>query len=514
MVSKRMLLQAACSLDTMYCIASFCVFIAAARAAPWHSWYFWAALLLAYSYYYYLSSDVSITTVHGSSRNSFHVRAHRRMSTIAGRGYLPTPYILNANVATIYAVLGRPELNNELPLERETIVGLYSDGEVCVLDWSFSQTSKAARDTRTSLSEIACDEEKAHQKNPKAPVVVLFHGLTGGSSDSNVLYVTRYLNEAGFHVVIPVRRGCCEGTISSNSALPKHYEYGAVEDTQHAVNYISRKMSGHPLLAVGLSAGANILANYLGQTGRSSKIIGAVSVANGYCWDVGTRNLQLYHPVWDTVMSGMVHRTLFKRFHETILTAAGQMADGPRSPVTDASSSAASPAPATPKTPTTPLESFSSLKFLKRTGSMREYDEAISRRLHGYSSLAEFYRQQSCIHRLDNISVPTFFLNALDDPLVLPTGIPTEILRSNPKTLLVTTSSGGHLGWAEGWWPFRRVPSWMDRFILEALQVTLEESEALQQEQSCDDRLSGDLAREPPTVSKDDGSSIKNFKFD
>ena len=64
MVSKRKILQAAWSLHSLYCIMGFALFIIAARAAPWHSPFFWMILAGAYSYYYYSSHDVSITTVH------------------------------------------------------------------------------------------------------------------------------------------------------------------------------------------------------------------------------------------------------------------------------------------------------------------------------------------------------------------------------------------------------------------------------------------------------------------
>ena len=399
------------------------------------------------------------------------MRLLREMTTtLAGRGYLPTPFLLNANLQTLFAALGRPGLEQRILYDREIVKNLFPDGEVCVLDWSYAPESARAR-----------------QSTP-TPVVILFHGLTSGSDDSNVLYVAKAINDAGWHAVIPVRRGCCTDSISSDLAVPKHYAYGDVEDTEYVVHYISRKMEGHPLLSVGLSAGSNIMCNYLGLYGRASRIIGAVSVANGYCWERGTQALQQHHPVWDALMSGMVHHNLFKRhavFRERFSSVSPEgVILGEESPV-----AVRSPGGFSPVSPTEAAAAAAAavvalpLRLLKRTGSMREYDEAISRRLHGFASLQEFYRHQSCVHRLDNVAVPTIFLNSLDDPLAHRDNIPGDILRANPHVVLVTTSSGGHLGWAEGWWPFRRKASWMDRFIIEGLAVTLNESnERLQQQ--------------------------------
>jgi predicted alpha/beta-fold hydrolase len=35
----------------------------------------------------------------------------------------------------------------------------------------------------------------------------------------------------------------------------------------------------------------------------------------------------------------------------------------------------------------------------------------------GYSSTDEYYTKASCVHRLQNIEIPTFFINSLDDPI-------------------------------------------------------------------------------------------------
>ena len=110
---------------------------------------------------------------------------------------------------------------------------------------------------------------------------------------------------------------------------------------------------------------------------------------------------------------------------------------------------------------------------------IRDYDECVSRRLHGYSDLRSFYDAQSCRHVLGGITVPTFFLNALDDPVASPFAVPYRELAANPNTCLVTTPRGGHLGWADGLWPFpTSYHSWLERFIREVALAVRAEVEA------------------------------------
>lgn len=50
---------------------------------------------------------------------------------------------------------------------------------------------------------------------------------------------------------------------------------------------------------------------------------------------------------------------------------------------------------------------------------------------------------------MGDINVPTFFLNALDDPLVHESSIDYEVFNCNENICLGTTKHGGHLGYNE-----------------------------------------------------------------
>ena len=65
----------------------------------------------------------------------------------------------------------------------------------------------------------------------------------------------------------------------------------------------------------------------------------------------------------------------------------------------------------------------------------------------GYKNLEDYHYQVSACHRIPQIATPTFFLNALDDPVVPPDCIDFDSIRQNKHTFLGTTQYGGHLGY-------------------------------------------------------------------
>ena len=51
---------------------------------------------------------------------------------------------------------------------------------------------------------------------------------------------------------------------------------------------------------------------------------------------------------------------------------------------------------------------------------------------------------------------PLLCINALDDPICQSTLFPLDQARRNPCVIFVTTAAGGHIGFGEGFNPWRR----------------------------------------------------------
>lgn len=105
---------------------------------------------------------------------------------------------------------------------------------------------------------------------------------------------------------------------------------------------------------------------------------------------------------------------------------------------------------------------------LRRPRRLREFDETVTAPLAGYRDADDYYRRTSVGPRLSDITLPTLIVAAADDPI-----IPVDPLRSarlGPRTELVLTESGGHLGYVgqRRGDPDRR---WIDWRILEWLSA-------------------------------------------
>lgn len=61
----------------------------------------------------------------------------------------------------------------------------------------------------------------------------------------------------------------------------------------------------------------------------------------------------------------------------------------------------------------------------------------------GYNGLKHYFKECTLTKRMTGISVPTFFISSLDDPLYGPHVVPKEI--TNDNVLLAVTEKGGHI---------------------------------------------------------------------
>ena len=123
-----------------------------------------------------------------------------------------------------------------------------------------------------------------------------------------------------------------------------------------------------------------------------------------------------------------------------------------------------------------PTETFvADDEMAMRSMSIRELDEAVTRRQYGYASVDDYYASASSDQRLHLITTPTLLLNAFDDPIVPGWSLcrAMDAARDNPNLLMAVTSYGGHLGWAERADPWGN-PAWAERTACGFLEAALE----------------------------------------
>jgi predicted alpha/beta-fold hydrolase len=75
--------------------------------------------------------------------------------------------------------------------------------------------------------------------------------------------------------------------------------------------------------------------------------------------------------------------------------------------------------------------------------TIRSYDDACTRKVYGYTTVNNYYRDCSCSGLIEHVRVPLVCINAMDDPVAWSDCIPLDEIKINPYVFLATTDYGG-----------------------------------------------------------------------
>ena len=260
---------------------------------------------------------------------------------------------------------------------------------------------------------------------PDAPLVVLFHGLEGGSTSHYARALLALLGARGWNGVVPHFRGC-GGT---PNRLPRAYHSGDHAEVGAMLASIrSRVPAATTLYAVGVSLGGSALLNWLGRAGDDAAR--TITAAAAVCAPI------------DLVAAGMaidrgVNRIYAKHFLTTLRPKS--LAIAARFPgLLDASR-------------------------IRRVRTMWEFDDAVTAPLHGFAGTHDYWTRASSKPWLRSIGVPTLVLNARNDPFIPASSLPaaSEVSRA---VMLEQPHAGGHAGFASG--PFPGHVDWLPGRLL------------------------------------------------
>ncbi|KAF8514617.1 Alpha/Beta hydrolase protein [Gautieria morchelliformis] len=271
------------------------------------------------------------------------------------------------------------------------------------------------------------------------PVLIVLHGLTGGSHES---YVRAALAEVtpdrkngglGMRGVAMNFRGCAGSPVLSK----KLYHAGSTEDLRALVLWLSNVMPTSPLFGLGFSMGANVLVKYCGEEGDACPLTAAISIAN--IWD--------YFKAGRHIETGLINRYVYDFV----------LGDALRNLVR-ANSQAF-------QTETR----FSVADLLRRRlVRTRYYCDVVNSQLGGFRDADDYYIQASCAQYIGRVRTPTLALNARDDPMAYELNLPYAEVQGSPWVVMATTG-GGHMGWFE-----TKVKRWYVKPIREFLDAFLQ----------------------------------------
>lgn len=273
------------------------------------------------------------------------------------------------------------------------------------------------------------DWSDAAAGNAMAPLVVVFHGLEGGSGSHYARTLMTALALIGWRGVIPHFRGCS----GEPNMKPRAYHSGDHEEVGAMLAAIRVRVGNDvATYAIGVSLGGSALLNWLGRQGSlaATLITAAASVSAPLDLTIagveigrGLNQIYAWHFLDTLKPKG---RVMARRFPGLL--------DETR---------------------------------LRHVRTMYDFDDVVTAPLHGFTGTADYWRRASSKPWLPHVAVPTLVLNAKNDPFIPPSSLPGPADVSR-EVVLEQPAEGGHAGFLEGSFPGRH--TWLPRRLLQFLR--------------------------------------------
>ncbi|HWQ40215.1 MAG TPA: hydrolase [Burkholderiales bacterium] len=257
-----------------------------------------------------------------------------------------------------------------------------------------------------------------------APLVVLFHGLEGGSRSPYAANLMRHLAAAGWRGVVPHFRGC-GGRLNR---LPRAYHSGDATEIGWMLRQAASRSGADTVYAVGVSLGGNALLKWLAQAGAGADVLVRRAAAVSAPLDlrragdglaVGLNRIYTRHFLRSMKRKSLAKLALFPNLYDR-----------------DA---------------------------LRRARTLRAFDDLVTAPLHGFRDADDYWSRASALPDLHAIRVPTLIVHARNDPF-----LPGEYLswdaHAAPCVTLEITEGGGHAGFVSG--PFPGRLDWLPQRLL------------------------------------------------
>lgn len=274
---------------------------------------------------------------------------------------------------------------------------------------------------------------------PKKVILIVFPGLTGCSKDNYVTHLVDKAIKSGCTAVVMNYRG-----IEVELTTPRTYCATDHSDLHMVINHVHNKYKEHKILAVGVSLGGIKLGGYLAKQYDDSLISYALIVSAPMNTIYSCEELEKTHHffTFNRHLSRSLGRYFSKYKH---LFETDQKYD---------------------------------CEAIARCSSLREFDTKFVCKQFGYESLLDYYKDACLDSKIQNIKIPTIFLNAGDDMFSPSRAFPIEKLQQNPYTAMVWTKYGGHISFCEGILPTGC--NYVCRLLKEYLDYVLNESQELE----------------------------------
>ena len=256
--------------------------------------------------------------------------------------------------------------------------------------------------------DIAWSEDIENSDTSK-PIFVLFHGLEGCFYSPYANGLMNAFAKQGWLSVMMHFRGCS----GKPNKLARAYHSGEVEDARFFLEHLHQRFPNQTKVAVGISLGGNMLANYLAKYSDKPLLDAATIVSAPFDLSACSARIeQGFSKLYKNYLLSSLKKSALQKHHL--------------------------------------LKGKLGLNYhnIKRVTKLYEFDDLITAPLHGFKDAEDYYQQCSGIHRLKEIKLPTQIIHAKDDPFMTDAVIPKYVLPDNIDYRLF--EQGGHVGFVTG----------------------------------------------------------------
>ncbi len=265
---------------------------------------------------------------------------------------------------------------------------------------------------------------------PRAPLVILLHGLTGDEVSIYMMRSTATLNGFGY----PVLRLNLRGAGPSRVLSRFQYHAGRTADLDMALAALPKALTANGIAAVGFSLGGNMLLKFLGERGAAQPIRAAASVSAPIDLAATARCMQRWR-------NFAYQAYLMREMRTEALAPKAELSERERSAVLEAR-------------------------------SIWEFDASFSAPRNGFAGADDYYAKNGARSYLDGIKVPTLVIHALDDPWVPADPYVAYDWKRNRSLAAILPHRGGHVGFHGS----DRRASWHDLAIARFLDAVFSRS--------------------------------------
>ena len=248
------------------------------------------------------------------------------------------------------------------------------------------------------------------------PIVVLLHGLEANAKGNLMTKMAEAYLKEGFGVVLVNFRGC-NGIEPLNVGA---YHMGFTNDVNQLTKFLHKKYPNRPLYLSGFSLGGNVSLKFLGELGETAQkernVRGAVTMSVPY--DLVESGGKIDRGFNRIVYAGNFLRTLIKKAERQHEQFGGNV----------------------------PYD----IDDIRRCRTIGDFDDAFISKIYGFRDKVDYYTQNQAKGWLPKIRVPCISINAIDDPFIEASSLPTdeEHVKGAPVRLIFT-EEGGHCGFVD-----------------------------------------------------------------